>query len=413
MMNTTLFKFQLIVVISFTAFTHIFGQTTLEFIFSEQGYSNAQKVNGGRLDENISFEATTGTTPAAYYDTGAGLRVYNGGSFIILPENNVTVNHVTFTFSTNAYTFNPGDDNPASWEGNSTSAITFPVSQTCRLQKISVSYSSSTTPVITVNTDTINFSDLHAGEISANKTIIFNGNNLNAENLSITLEGRDTGHFRLKTNKSEYEINEGNIKDSISIIYQPTTPGNHTSHIKFTCSDMEKTVHLTGTATLQAPVSEEAEEITQYSFLARWNEVAGADSYRLYVFTKNILFTEDFNFLNGSGGNDGKWNGSIAGSRINQSIELSKWTFSANNNPPSIAAYKGDQCLKLGTGSIQGSATTPVLDLHGNATLYFRAGAWDNSTEQTELLLETEEAGIINPQSVIMEKEFLIPILLK
>lgn len=106
-----------------------------------------------------------------------------------------------------------------------------------------------------------------------------------------------------------------------------------------------------------------------------------------------VLFYESFNQCNGKGGNDGEWNGSIASA-----------TFSPDNDgweaPKGSGAY---QCAKFGTGSIDGSAQTPSIEIDGEATLTFRAGAWNASKDGTSLQLGAD-GGTVTPSMVTLTK---------
>ena len=93
--------------------------------------------------------------------------------------------------------------------------------------------------------------------------------------------------------------------------------------------------------------------------------------------------SENFNSISGTGGNDGLWSGSAAGSA--QSSPWNSWTLTS--------AYSGDKCLRLGNGSAKGIAQTPTLGISGSGTLTFKAGAWDGGSEQTDLVLSITGTG--------------------
>ena len=105
------------------------------------------------------------------------------------------------------------------------------------------------------------------------------------------------------------------------------------------------------------------------------------------------LFSESFETIEGSGGNDGQWDGNIASAQL---TEHGNWVFSY--------AYKGDECIKLGKASGQGEATTPALDINGNATLTFAAGAWNGNSENLTINLQIVGEGSIKPSSVTLTK---------
>ncbi len=81
----------------------------------------------------------------------------------------------------------------------------------------------------------------------------------------------------------------------------------------------------------------------------------------------NALFYESFDQNTGQGGNDGLWNGNAGQGDITYDNE--GWTLGNGG--------RANKCVKLGASKEAGSIETPALaGLNGDATLYFRAGAW-------------------------------------
>ena len=108
---------------------------------------------------------------------------------------------------------------------------------------------------------------------------------------------------------------------------------------------------------------------------------------------ETILFA-NFDDNNGTGGNDGKWSDNIATATIKLPVG---WTH--------VNGSGANKCVKLGSGSKQGNITTPTLSqLSGNATLSFKAAAWDGSDEKTTLLLSIEGGGSLSQTSVTLKK---------
>lgn len=97
------------------------------------------------------------------------------------------------------------------------------------------------------------------------------------------------------------------------------------------------------------------------------------------------IFHETWDGTSGTGGNDDNWSNSIASS-----------TIVADNNDWSVANGSGgaNQCIKLGSGSNAGKATTPSITVTTGDTynLSFRAGAW--GTDGTSLTLSAEGATL-------------------
>ena len=107
------------------------------------------------------------------------------------------------------------------------------------------------------------------------------------------------------------------------------------------------------------------------------------------------IFYESFDDTEGTGGNDGKWSGSIATS--DAYVDNDGW-----DGDNFFGAYK---CMKLGSGSKKGYVITPALtNLSGNATLSFKAAAWNASGEKTTLVLSIEGGGSLSQTSVTLTK---------
>ena len=105
----------------------------------------------------------------------------------------------------------------------------------------------------------------------------------------------------------------------------------------------------------------------------------------------NAVYTETLASCKGTGGNDGTWSGSVA----SNTLTLTGWTLSSG--------YVGKDCAKFGTGSKKGSAQTPASTLDGDATLTFKAGAWNGGSEGTTLNISATGATL-DQSSVTMKK---------
>ena len=69
--------------------------------FSQMGYSNAEDVTSVAIDENITatFNKGTNSNGPKYYNTGAALRLYGGGTMTITAANGAIINSVSFTIN--------------------------------------------------------------------------------------------------------------------------------------------------------------------------------------------------------------------------------------------------------------------------------------------------------------------------
>ena len=113
------------------------------------------------------------------------------------------------------------------------------------------------------------------------------------------------------------------------------------------------------------------------------------------LLAQKVLFEETFDKCAGEGGNDGKWN------NLSQDVTLTTvnegWTFVKGNG--------ASKCARFGSSGSLGSATTPALGFEGDATLTFKAGAWNANKEKTTLKISIAAGnGSLSQTSVEMTK---------
>lgn len=109
------------------------------------------------------------------------------------------------------------------------------------------------------------------------------------------------------------------------------------------------------------------------------------------------IFEETFDECSSTGGNDEKWS-RISGTTYDISADKTGWNF--------VKGYAASQCARFGTSSKLGSATTPTLNFTGDATLTFRAGAWNAKDEKTTLKLSIskDSNGTLSASTVTLKK---------
>lgn len=102
------------------------------------------------------------------------------------------------------------------------------------------------------------------------------------------------------------------------------------------------------------------------------------------VVVGDTLFYESFNQCAGTGGNDGKWSGSIATA-----------PFVADNEgwaSGTAAEYGAAQCAKFGTSKKHGMEVSPVFNVVDGSVITFKAAAW--AAENTTLQVESGNANV-------------------
>lgn len=163
-------KFTLIITALMLLITSFaWGQTRDEasITFSEQGYSNAQSLDGIpiAMDNSITiqFDKNTGSTAPAYYNTGAAARLYGGNTLTITPASGCTITSMTLTFSSsgNVGTLSAStgtyslSSTTGTWTGSSTAPIVLTNTASsghARLKILSVTYSGGGTPSVATPT---------------------------------------------------------------------------------------------------------------------------------------------------------------------------------------------------------------------------------------------------------------------
>ena len=159
----------------------------------------------------------------------------------------------------------------------------------------------------------------------------------------------------------------------------PTLTNPHSLAITYSSSDTNvATIAADGKITLKAAGTTTIKAISAETDTYK----AGEATYALTVKEQSgeqgdYLFHETFDQVNGTGGNDGTFNG--ASSKLNNN----------GQNPTDetwdvlTSVYGGKQCMRYGTGSADGVATTRSIALTGNGTLTFRAAGWNGTAANT------------------------------
>ncbi|MGI6242119.1 MAG: hypothetical protein ACOYJK_01045 [Prevotella sp.] len=113
------------------------------------------------------------------------------------------------------------------------------------------------------------------------------------------------------------------------------------------------------------------------------------------VSAQTVVFQETFDQVLGEGGNDNVWSGINASSTNNIKSDNDGWAFGN--------LKQGFKCVILGSTKNAGSATTPEIELNGNGTLTFRAGAWVSKKEKKVLNLSIT-SGTLSESQITLEK---------
>ncbi len=143
------------------------SRTEVSITFSEQGYSNAQSLDGTSIamDGNITirFDKNTGSTNPAYYNTGTAARLYGGNTLTVTPASGCTITGMTLTFSSasNVGTLSAStgtysvSSTTGTWTGSSTAPVVITNTASsghARIKVLAVTYSAGGTPSVATPT---------------------------------------------------------------------------------------------------------------------------------------------------------------------------------------------------------------------------------------------------------------------
>ena len=100
-----------ILMVTLMAVGNVIAQSPVTFVFADQGYSNAQVITSGSIDNNISFTCAQGnstTAGPAYYDSGTNLRFYyssdgHGSEMTLTPAPGYAITGLEITTSGSSY----------------------------------------------------------------------------------------------------------------------------------------------------------------------------------------------------------------------------------------------------------------------------------------------------------------------
>ncbi|UPT71489.1 MAG: T9SS sorting signal type C domain-containing protein [Flavobacterium sp. JAD_PAG50586_2] len=378
-------------------------------------------ISSGTLPTGITLNTTTGVlsgTPTQIGTFNVDFTATNPGGTSPAATISITINQASQTITFGALSAVTYGDAPFALTGTASSGLT-------------VSYASSNTSVATVSGNTVTIVGQGTTTITAsqsgdanytaatsvNRTLTVNKKNLTIINVTANNKVQDGGTTAtLAGTASLVGVVSGEESNVILggtpvATFASAAPANGiaVTVTGYTISGsasgnytLSQPTGLTANITaLAAPDATPATAVSFDGFTANWDGVTGASSYVLDVYTQSGGSTEVINqpftwstysVSNGTGGNSGGWSGSVA----SNTFDIPVWT--------EVSAYKGDNCAKVGTGSVRGALTTPAFGSAGNAVLTFRAGAWDGASEQTTLLLEITGGGTLSVPSVTMVK---------
>ena len=198
------------------------------------------------------------------------------------------------------------------------------------------------------------------------------------QRLTIFRAGNSSSDYGDSSDLYPYRSNNTLTKTSspASTLYNANSDGSKYMHVAI--KDIAIASDGTASFTLSKDVQEENPD----------TPVTPSDSTMLY---------ESFNKCTGTGGNDGKFSGNIAGATASKdNYDVVGWTSTST-------IYKANKCVRLGKSGTAGNITSPSFTVNGSAILTFKAARWDGSKDGTNLKLSVSN-GTLSQSSVTMTR---------
>lgn len=318
-------------------------------------------------DGDVTFTFTKSNNPLFFNSDDPSLRLYGGATMTISVPEGGEISSIALTYyrnktsnkvTANVGTYSPNEDTSyktSTWTGTA-SSVKFKVGGTSghiRLQTVEVTYSLS----------------------KKTKTILSFGSN---DQNTIVVNSGEEESFVAPT--ASVKAGESSLVNPV-ITYKSENPA-----VADVASD--------GTITFGSEYG--TTKIT--ANYAGDDTYASSTSYYIINHKKtldaSVIFYESFDKNDGTGGNDGKWSGSIASNNLN--LDNSEWRISNGKG--------ASKCAKIGSSS-KGSATTPSIDLSaGDAVLAFKAGAWNGTNEKTSIIVSVDNGKLAYNGKVASEQ---------
>ena len=286
-------------------------------------------LNGA--NSSITFGKGSGTNDPKFYGSGSEIRFYGKNTMTVAANAGGTITDISFEYTSKSpkdggYDISTGsyDYSAQTWTGNASS----------------VTLNSTVTGQYVIKKITVTIE----GDLKTPTTLTF-GEDVDGQTITV-LQGKEAEFTAPKATLTPAEAGQ--------VAY---------------ASDNEAVAKVDATTGAVTFGSELGQATITASYAG--NDAYGPSSAQYTIDYKkdysNALFYESFDQNTGQGGNDGLWNGNAGQGDITYDNE--GWTLGNGG--------RANKCVKLGASKETGSIETPALaGLNGDATLYFKAGAW-------------------------------------
>lgn len=243
-----------------------------------------------------------------------------------------------------------------------------------------VQYTSSDKDIVTVATNgELSFTNIKFGSATISAQFIATGDYANSNTVTYTVVNKEPQKTATEVtfgDKSQQTITltEGDVT---GVVFPKASEKNNiVGTVSYESSNTDvAVVDAEGNVTIKGAYGEATITAT-FTPTEAETYAASTDWYKV-VNKVNAAFYESFDKCDGKGGNDGTFKGTTSNSVVS---ENKGWIFSNESG--------ANKCIKLGSKSNGGSATTPAINLSGKGILTFKIASWEGDGSKVTISVD-------------------------
>ena len=332
---------------------------------------------------NISFNNSKYTVTITF-GTSKRILTYGGkwwGMYTTSTTNPIKLYKKVVTGNLKSTTLSLGDYANKTFSftnGVSDDAFTIPTATVTPTEATgAVKYTSSDNDIVTVaDNGQLSFTNTKFGSADISAQFIATGDYANSNIVKYTVENKKP----IATTVTFGDMSQQTITliegDVTGVVFPKASEKNNIAGtVSYESSNTDVAeVDADGNVTIKGAYGESTITAT---FIPSGETYAVSTDWYKVVNRVNAAFYESFDKCAGKGGNDGNFNGTRSDKVV---YENNGWTFTSVNG--------ANKCIKLGSNSNGGSATTPAINLSGKGILTLKIASWEGDGSKVTISVD-------------------------